>query len=305
MFHPRRDAEALGGEVLAQAAEAGNDLVENEQDAVARADLAQPLQVAHRRHDHAGGALHGLDHDGGDGGGIVQGHQPLQLIGQMGAPTWLAAREGHVRPVVGGGQVIRAAEHDGREHLAVGADAAEGYAPHADAVVGALAADHAHARSLAAHGVVAQGDLEGGVHRLGARVGEEHVIQPLGRHRRDALRQAQGSRIAELEGGAVVQGFRLALERLDDARMAVAQGAAPQPRQAVEQAVAVGALVIGALGRNQDARLGVLLEIAVGREGQPAGLGVEALRGAGIGCGCRHLAPPVGIDRKTRPILPR
>jgi hypothetical protein len=125
--------------------------------------------------------------------------------------------------------VIRAAEHEGREHSAVDTDAAEGDAAHADAVVGTAAADHAHARGLAAHGVVAQSDLEGGVHRLGTGVGEEHMIQPLGRHRRDALRQAQRGRIAQLEGGTVIQGFRLALERLDDARMAMAQRAAPQP----------------------------------------------------------------------------
>jgi hypothetical protein len=42
----RRDAEGLRGEGLAGAAEAGDDLVEDQQDAVPVADLAQALQVA-------------------------------------------------------------------------------------------------------------------------------------------------------------------------------------------------------------------------------------------------------------------
>ena len=62
----RRDAEFLRGEGRAGATEAGDDFVENEQDAVTVAGLAQTLQVALGRQHHAGAAGNGLDDDGGD-----------------------------------------------------------------------------------------------------------------------------------------------------------------------------------------------------------------------------------------------
>ena len=44
----------------------GEDLVEDEQDAVAVADLADRREIAGRRHEDAVGAGHGLEDDGGD-----------------------------------------------------------------------------------------------------------------------------------------------------------------------------------------------------------------------------------------------
>ena len=44
----------------------GDHLVEDQDDAEARGDVAQPLEVLRRGGDHPGGALHGLDQDGGD-----------------------------------------------------------------------------------------------------------------------------------------------------------------------------------------------------------------------------------------------
>jgi len=52
--HVRRDAEALCAEGVADAAEAGDHFVEDQQDAVLVADLAQALQVAHGRDHHTG-----------------------------------------------------------------------------------------------------------------------------------------------------------------------------------------------------------------------------------------------------------
>ena len=78
-----RHAELLRGERRAGAAEAGDDLVEYQQDAVPVADLAQALQIALRRNQHAGRAGDRLDDDGGDGRGIVQRDEPLELIGEI------------------------------------------------------------------------------------------------------------------------------------------------------------------------------------------------------------------------------
>ena len=65
------DAKGFGAGVGPHAAKAGDDLVKNQQDVVGGADVAQALQVAHRRHHHASRAGHGLDDDGGDVGGIM------------------------------------------------------------------------------------------------------------------------------------------------------------------------------------------------------------------------------------------
>jgi hypothetical protein len=81
--HVGPHAELLRRECRARAAEAGDHFVEDEQDSMSIADLAQPLQVAARRKEHAGRAGNGLDDDRGDVGGIVQHHQPLELVGKL------------------------------------------------------------------------------------------------------------------------------------------------------------------------------------------------------------------------------
>jgi hypothetical protein len=78
-----RDAEAVGGERRAEAAEAGDHLVEDQQDVVLVADRPQALQIALRRDQHAGRAGHRLDDHRGDVGGVVQGDDPLQVVGQV------------------------------------------------------------------------------------------------------------------------------------------------------------------------------------------------------------------------------
>ena len=92
--HVGHDAVALGGEGIAQAAEAGDHLVEDQQDAVLVADRAQPLEIALGRRQHAGRGGERLDDHRGDGGGVVQRHQPVELVGQMRAPFRLADGEG-------------------------------------------------------------------------------------------------------------------------------------------------------------------------------------------------------------------
>ncbi len=77
--------KALRGERLAGAAEAGDHLVEHEQDAVRVADLAQPLEIALRRHQAAGRAGDRLDEAGGDVLGAVQVDEAQQVVGELGA----------------------------------------------------------------------------------------------------------------------------------------------------------------------------------------------------------------------------
>ena len=99
--HVGHDAVAFGGEGVAEAAEAGDDLVEDQQDAVLVADRAQPLEIALRRRQHAGRAGHRLDDHRGDGRGVVQRDEPVEFVGEMRAPLRLADREGLLGAVIG------------------------------------------------------------------------------------------------------------------------------------------------------------------------------------------------------------
>ena len=139
----RADTKEIGTEGGAEATEAGDHLVEDQQDAVPCADLTQSLQVALRRHDDPGGALHRLDDDGGDVARIVQRDDALEFLGEVRAPLGLTARVAHLGRLERVRQVIDARDHQRCEHLAVGRNAADRDAAHADAVVGPLAADDA------------------------------------------------------------------------------------------------------------------------------------------------------------------
>ena len=207
--HVGDDAIALGGEGVAHAAEAGDDLVEDQQDAVLVADRAQPLEIAFRRRQHAGRSGDRLDDHRGDGRGVVQRHQAVEFVGKMAAPLRLADGEGLLGAVIGRGQMIDAGDQRA-EHLAVADDAADGDAAEADAVIAALAADQAHARGVAAHVVKGERDLERGVDRLRAGIAEEHVVEVAGGERGDTARQLERLGVRELEGRRVVHLGRLA-----------------------------------------------------------------------------------------------
>ena len=89
----RRDAEALRGERLAGAAEAADHFVEHQQDAVRIADLAQPLEVALRRHEAAARPGDRLDEARGDVLGAVEVHEPDEILGELDAVRAFALRE--------------------------------------------------------------------------------------------------------------------------------------------------------------------------------------------------------------------
>src|SRR5438128_799100 len=77
--------------------------------------------------------------------------------------------------------------------------------------------------------------------------------------------------------------------------MPVPEGTAPQARQAIEEPAAVIGRVIGALGTGED--LGMIPEVAIGREGQPVMVqasellpGVHAIS-SHVVTHCRHEFP--------------
>jgi hypothetical protein len=74
------NAQRLGGKGRSQPSESGDDLIEEQQDAVLAGDLAQSLEIALRRRQHAAGAGHRFDDDGYDGRGVDRGEETFQRI---------------------------------------------------------------------------------------------------------------------------------------------------------------------------------------------------------------------------------
>ena len=106
------------------------------------ADLAQPLEIALRRHHHAGGAGDGFDDHCGNGRRIVQGDEPLEFVGELGAVRGQAARESIALDVMRVRQMIDARNHGRRPHLAIGHHAADADAAETHAVIATLAPEN-------------------------------------------------------------------------------------------------------------------------------------------------------------------
>ena len=201
----------------------------------------------------------------------MQLDQLEQFVGQLDAARLgHALGEGQAR-LQGVRQVVDV--HQLAEHLAVAADAAQGGAGDVHTVVATGAADQLGLLRLAFQAPVGAGHLDRGVGALGARAGEEHVVEAGRGQLGDLLGQLEGQRVAVLEGRGVVEGGQLLGHRVGDFLARVTGAAGPQARQAV---VDLAALVVhqpAAFGGDDDAR--VFMEVAVGAEGHPVGLQVQ------------------------------
>ena len=153
--------------------------------------------------------------------------------------------------------------------------AADRDAAEADAVIAALAADQPRARAFAADAVIGQRDLERGVDRLGAGVGEEHVVEPLRQPAHDLVRELERAGMSHLERRRVVHLGDLPADRLGDLLAAVAGVDAPEAGHAVEDLAPVGRPVVHAGRLGEQPRL--RLELAIGRERHPEGFEVGAV----------------------------
>ncbi|MNS81773.1 hypothetical protein D3C72_1154950 [compost metagenome] len=277
--HVGHHAEIVRREVGAHAPEAGDDLVEDQQDAVLVADLAQALQIALRRQVPAGRTGHRLHDDRGHVARVVQRQDAgFELDQRVFGPHRLRVVDvGMVHRVVDEAHVVHARQKGRAEHLAVARNAAHRHAAEAHAVVALLAADEHVAVALAARAVVGQRHLHRGVGGLGARVAEQHLVQVARGQRGDHFGRLEGLVVADLEGGGVVQRVQLLLDRLVDRLAVVARAHAPQRGDAVDHLLAVVRGERHAVGRHENPR--VLLEMAVGREGQPLVVHVEVLEG--------------------------
>ena len=147
------DAHPFMGEELAGAADAGLDLVKDQQQALVIADLAQGAQEFGRNRMHAALALQGLD-DQSRGLRPDHGVQRVQVIHRDMVEAFHLGAEAFQILVVAGG-IDRA----------IGA-----------AMKGAREADDMEAFGMAVDELVAAGGLDRQFHRLGARIGEEYRV---------------------------------------------------------------------------------------------------------------------------------
>ena len=231
-----------------------------------RANLPQPLQVPLRRHQHARRPRHRLDDHRRDGRGIVQRHEPLQLVRQLRPVLRLALRERVPRRQMRVRQVIHPGQQRAEE-LAVAHDPADGNAAEIHPVIAALAPDQPGPRPLPDRPLVGDGDLQRRLHRLRAGVGEERVLHSLRRDVHQPVGQLERLRMAHLEGRRIVHLRRLALDRRGDPRPAVPGIAAPEARRPVQHPPPVRGGVMHALRGHEHARR--LLELPIGRERHP------------------------------------
>ncbi len=208
----------------------------------------------------------------------MQRHERVQRIGVIGACLRLAARERHRGAVVGQRQMIVRTRKKRAVEFAVVGEAADRDAAERHAVIALVAPDQAEAAALAFLLPPGARDLERRVAGLRSGIDEEHVIQALGRQRRDALRQREGAGMGELEGRREIEIVGGARDRIGDLSAAVAGVRAPQARTRVEQCAAVIGMKIHPFRARDHARM--RLEVAIGVKGSqnaPRSLGISRL----------------------------
>src|SRR6185437_10276398 len=214
-------SEALCAEVLSDTTKARDDFIEYEQYAVARTDVAESVQVAVRRNDYAGGALHGLYYHRRDGVCPMLLDEFAELVSEMRAPGGLSFAEAHFSGVIGMREMVDVRHHQRCEHRAVVRDTTDGRTTDSNSMVAAFAADDSRALYIAPNAVVRDGDLQCRVDGLGAGVREKYAIQTRRCPACDACRELEGAGMAYLKSRGIVQGRHLALDRFHDLRMAV------------------------------------------------------------------------------------
>ncbi|MCP9984668.1 hypothetical protein LUX32_49420 [Actinomadura madurae] len=183
--HVRLDAVPLGGEPVTGAAERRDDLIDDEQDAVAAQHVLDPLPVAVRRRHHAAHAERGLADERGD---VLRADRRDPLL-QLG--------DEHVRRVravlqpVGLGEVL----DPGHERTVAGAQPVHpggGQGSRAHAVIPARPGEDDGPLRVTGVMVRQPREFDGGLVALRSAVGEEHPLDARGGEPEEPLGEPDG-----------------------------------------------------------------------------------------------------------------
>jgi hypothetical protein len=250
------DARLLAREHRPGAAEAGHDLVGDQVDVVARAELARALEVRRVVHDHARRALHERLDDQRRDALVVRREVGRERV--AGLARDVRGRAAVVRaPRVGGGHRVADA-HDRRVGVAEDRDVGDGERAERLAVVAAGEADEAPL--LRPPGVAPRvvAHLERDLGRRRAVGSVERVAEAARRERREPLGQLDRRTVRRAREHRVLELAELRDDRRADARLAMAEQVDPPRRHRVEQAAAVEVLephAVGARDRHERQRL--------------------------------------------------
>ena len=213
-------------------------------------------RVAHRLEDHPGHRLRVLVDD------------DVLHLARGEAVALLPAVE--LAAVVGGREDLEEAGGARLEGRLAGAGAAGGHGPHGGAVIAVVAADELVLPGAAGLAEVLTGELEGRLHRLGAPGEGLDEVEAPGGHRAHALDEVEGDVGGAVHGRREGEALELPRDRLDDARVAVAEGGGVDPGDAVEVAPALHVPAVQALGPGHDQGvLGEGVVVLVVEEGAP------------------------------------
>ncbi len=227
------DALLLAGKHRAGPAEAGGDLVADQEGPGLIAGPPQGAQIAIGLHEQAASALDDRLHDHGG-----------QLRGVLGDDRCggLGVAEGQLDGV----------EEQRPKALVEHVDSADGDGAKGVAVVTGLEVREAGARRLTSLHVALEGHLQRDLSRGGAGVGVEHSREVAGGDRHEALGEFDGRRVGQPEHRGVGDFAELRGDRGVDRRVAVAMHVAPQRRGAIEEPAAVGVDELAALAGHND-----------------------------------------------------
>ena len=293
----RLEAERLAAPGGAGAAEAGDDLVRDERDAVPCEDRGDRLEVALGRGDHAAGAHDGLRDEDGDGASALAGDDVLELGGQAGGEGGLVLALPALAPEMGAGQVHEARQRQAEERV-VGLARHRG-ADRGDAMIAVRAReDRAPLGRALGPGEEPQ-HLDQRVVRLGSGVGVEDAA-PLERADLDQLLRQLHRAVGHAAEEGVVPGKArvLLLRRADQAGMVPAGDHVPEAGIGVEVAAAARVDDVGPLAMGQDDGAAFADRRQVGEAVERGGVraGFPALGGMLVH-GARLRPPPGGVHR--------
>ncbi len=291
------EAVVLAGEHVTGAAEAADDLVDDEQHVVLAADPLHLGPVGLGRDDDRAGAHDRLAHEGGD---VVRAQlQDLVLDSSGGLEAERLGRQVAAEVVPVGRHNV---DEAGQRQVGLGVHlrlAAQAGPQHGAAVIGVVPADEGLLGRLALEVPEMAHHARDGVVGFRARGAVEDVVQARGRHLGQLFGELdRGGRRGLEEGVVVGQLQHLPVGRLGQLLAAVADVDAPQAGHAVDEGVALGVGERHSVGLRDDAAAALLGERLVVGEGVQVVAGIAvAPPGGGVargqaGHGLRSLSAP-------------